>query len=121
MRRGIVALVFRCTVVAQSGHHHPTRCPRVAWLMPNVLDRMNDAYRVRLLDAIDSVAPQSVPTTECSSQRRGRESLGGGAIPSNPRVTVPAREGERSVDRSVFVQSDSRVPTLRRAAAGRRR
>jgi 8-oxo-dGTP diphosphatase len=52
MRRGIVALVFRCQVV--SGMPRPTReAQQVAWLAPDELQlHMADAYRVRLLDAL---------------------------------------------------------------------
>jgi 8-oxo-dGTP diphosphatase len=56
MRRGIVALVFRCTVVGET-----TRAANEvsddAWLAPNQLDRMDEVYRVRLLDAANPAAP----------------------------------------------------------------
>jgi 8-oxo-dGTP diphosphatase len=52
MERGIVALVFRCTVVcgtpAQSAEAH-----EIAWLtVDEINDRMDEAYAVRLLDAL---------------------------------------------------------------------
>jgi ADP-ribose pyrophosphatase YjhB (NUDIX family) len=52
MRRGIVALVFRCEVVG--GAPHPSHeASELAWLTPEQLKtRMSDAYRVRLLDAV---------------------------------------------------------------------
>ena len=60
MRRGIVALVFRCHIV--SGMPRPTReADQVAWLTPNQLPRhMADAYRVRLLDALHHDSPPVV-------------------------------------------------------------
>jgi 8-oxo-dGTP diphosphatase len=60
MRRGILALVFRCRVV--SGMPRPTReADRVAWLTPNELAlHMPDAYRMRLLDALLHDSPPVV-------------------------------------------------------------
>ena len=57
MQRGIVALVFRCTIV---GH---TSCrshevDEILWLAPDELSRMSEAYRVRLLDALHSASPR---------------------------------------------------------------
>jgi 8-oxo-dGTP diphosphatase len=51
MTRGIIALVFRCHVIA--GAAHPTaEASQVAWLTPEeITDRMDEAYAVRLLDA----------------------------------------------------------------------
>lgn len=56
VRRGIVALVFQCRVVGQATPLSD-EVSEIAWLPPNDLDRMDEAYRVRLLDAIDSSAP----------------------------------------------------------------
>jgi hypothetical protein len=56
VRRGIVALVFRCTVVGQATPLSD-EVSEIGWLPPDDLDRMGEAYRVRLLDAIDSSAP----------------------------------------------------------------
>jgi ADP-ribose pyrophosphatase YjhB (NUDIX family) len=52
MERGIVALVFRCCVVA--GEQTLTaEAAEVAWLTPDeVRDRLNEAYAVRLLDGL---------------------------------------------------------------------
>src|SRR3954453_18084436 len=46
MRRGIVALVFRCTVVAQFGQPPPNEVSEVVWLTRDELDRLSEAYRV---------------------------------------------------------------------------
>jgi ADP-ribose pyrophosphatase YjhB (NUDIX family) len=52
MERGIVALVFRCSVVA--GHQTSTvETAEVAWLTSDqVRNRLNEAYAVRLLDGL---------------------------------------------------------------------
>jgi ADP-ribose pyrophosphatase YjhB (NUDIX family) len=57
MERGIVALVFRCAIV---GHTAQPRdeVDEVGWLAPDELSRMSEAYRVRLLDALDSESPR---------------------------------------------------------------
>jgi 8-oxo-dGTP diphosphatase len=60
MRRGIVALVFRCTIASGkpvAGHE----ASELAWLTADELhDRMTDAYRVRLLDAQKAGATPTV-------------------------------------------------------------
>lgn len=60
MLRGIVALVFRCEIAA--GEPRATDEAReLAWLLPGELEkRMSDAYRFRLLDALDRTIPPSV-------------------------------------------------------------
>jgi 8-oxo-dGTP diphosphatase len=52
MRRGIVALVFRCRIVGgQPGA--TTEAQELAWLTPGeVRARMDEAYATRLLDAL---------------------------------------------------------------------
>ena len=52
MRRGIVALVFRCRII--DGEPRPTReAEQVSWLSPDeVRDLMDEAYATRLLDAL---------------------------------------------------------------------
>ena len=52
MRRGIIALVFRCRIVG--GEPHATKeVQEVAWLTPDeVRARMDQAYATRLLDAL---------------------------------------------------------------------
>jgi 8-oxo-dGTP diphosphatase len=52
MRRGIVALVFRCRIVG--GEPRPTReAEQVSWLSPDeVRNLMDEAYATRLLDAL---------------------------------------------------------------------
>ena len=57
MKRGIVALVFRCAIV---GHTANTRgeVDDIQWLAPEELSRMSEAYRIRLLDALDSPSPR---------------------------------------------------------------
>lgn len=53
MRRGIVALVFRCRV-AHGTPHATEEVAEVAWLTAaQVRERMDEAYAVRLLDAIE--------------------------------------------------------------------
>lgn len=51
--RGVIALVFRCHLVA--GTPQPTdESSQVAWLTVNELtERMDEAYAIRLADAID--------------------------------------------------------------------
>ena len=52
MRRGIIALVFRCRVVGgELGA--TTEVQEVAWLTPaEVRERMDEAYATRLLDSL---------------------------------------------------------------------
>jgi hypothetical protein len=53
MRRGIVALVFRCEVVSGTARTSSHDSREIAWLSPEQLEtQMSDAYRVRLLDAL---------------------------------------------------------------------
>jgi 8-oxo-dGTP diphosphatase len=56
MQRGIVALVFRCTIVGQTTRA-PHEVSEIAWLTTAELSRMSEAYRVRLLDALDFGSP----------------------------------------------------------------
>jgi 8-oxo-dGTP diphosphatase len=60
MNRGIVALVFHCEIT--SGKARPTAEAReIAWLTPDQLaERMNDAYRIRLLDVLEHGASPTV-------------------------------------------------------------
>jgi 8-oxo-dGTP diphosphatase len=54
MRRGIVALVFRCRVLGETARPTPEAL-EVRWLTREQLaDRMAEAYRVRLTDAVDN-------------------------------------------------------------------
>jgi 8-oxo-dGTP diphosphatase len=57
MRRGIIALVFRCRII--DGEPQATNeVQEIAWLPPNeVQERMHEAYATRLLDALDSGPP----------------------------------------------------------------
>jgi 8-oxo-dGTP diphosphatase len=57
MRRGIIALVFRCRIIG--GEPHATNeVQEVAWLPPDqVRERMREAYATRLLDALDAGHP----------------------------------------------------------------
>jgi 8-oxo-dGTP diphosphatase len=57
MQRGIVALVFRCEITGQDGDPPTGEVDEIAWLAPGQLSRMSEAYRVRLLDALDSGPP----------------------------------------------------------------
>jgi 8-oxo-dGTP diphosphatase len=57
MQRGIVALVFRCEITSRDGEPPPGEVAEIAWLAPEQLSRMSQAYRVRLLDALDSGSP----------------------------------------------------------------
>jgi ADP-ribose pyrophosphatase YjhB (NUDIX family) len=57
VRRGIVALVFRCTIVDHTAHPRH-EVSEIAWLASNELDRMDEAYRIRLLDALDPALPR---------------------------------------------------------------
>jgi 8-oxo-dGTP diphosphatase len=52
MRRGIVALVFRCRIIG--GEPCPTReAEQVSWLSPDEISNlMDEAYATRLLDAL---------------------------------------------------------------------
>jgi len=57
MRRGIVALVFRCRII-DGAPHATNEVQQVAWLPPDeVRERMHEAYATRLLDALDSGRP----------------------------------------------------------------
>lgn len=52
MRRGIIALVFRCRIVGGEPGA-TTEAREVAWLTPaEVQERMDEAYATRLLDAL---------------------------------------------------------------------
>jgi ADP-ribose pyrophosphatase YjhB (NUDIX family) len=57
MRRGIIALVFRCRIA--SGEPKPTdEAADVRWMHPHeIRASMDEAYAVRLLDALDAGAP----------------------------------------------------------------
>src|SRR5262249_31055759 len=57
IRQGIVALVFRCSILDRAPRSS-SEVSEVAWLRPGELDRMDEAYRVRLLDAVDPAAPR---------------------------------------------------------------
>jgi 8-oxo-dGTP diphosphatase len=57
MRRGIVALVFRCAIVGRTARP-PDEVSEIAWLTTDELSRISDACRVRLLDAIESASPR---------------------------------------------------------------
>jgi 8-oxo-dGTP diphosphatase len=58
MKRGIVALVFRCRVVSGEPQTGP-EATEVRWLDPaQVTDLMNEAYAVRLLDALRTGPPR---------------------------------------------------------------
>ena len=60
MKRGIVALVFRCRPAA-GALHTSDETDRVSWLTAaEVSDRMTEAYAVRLLDALDAAASVSI-------------------------------------------------------------
>ena len=53
MRRGIVALVFRCRMITET-LRPSAEVLDVRWLTPQELDDcMTEAYRVRLLDTLD--------------------------------------------------------------------
>ena len=54
MRRGIIALVFRCRIVAGAGEPQPTaEAEQIAWLSADqVRELMYEAYATRLLDAL---------------------------------------------------------------------
>ena len=57
MRRGVVTLAFRCTVIG--GHTHPTsEARRVAWLtVEEATQDMPEARAVRVTDALSDKAP----------------------------------------------------------------
>ena len=57
MERGIVALVFRCDVLTRA-RHVPDEVEEIRWLTIEELSWMDEAYRVRLLDALDSASPR---------------------------------------------------------------
>ena len=57
MRRGIIALVFRCEVIG-GAPRTSDEAGEIAWLAPDELSsRMSDAYRLRLLDAVQEPPP----------------------------------------------------------------
>lgn len=54
MERGIVALVFRCSVI-EGSQTRTAEAAEIAWLGPGeVREKMDEAYAVRLLDALAS-------------------------------------------------------------------
>jgi 8-oxo-dGTP diphosphatase len=54
MERGIIALVLRCSVV-EGSQAATAEAVEVAWLRPDeVRERMDEAYAVRLLDALSA-------------------------------------------------------------------
>lgn len=57
VKRGIVALVFRCS--APTGTPSPTpEAAEVRWLHPaDIREHMDEAYAVRVLDALDTTQP----------------------------------------------------------------
>ncbi|MCA1652177.1 MAG: NUDIX domain-containing protein [Acidobacteria bacterium] len=57
MNRGIVALVFRCSIVGQT-HVATSEVDEVTWLTADELTNMCEAYRVRLLDAVNERSPR---------------------------------------------------------------
>jgi ADP-ribose pyrophosphatase YjhB (NUDIX family) len=60
MNRGIVALVFRCEIIAGEAET-TTEASEFAWLTPDELAaRMSEAYAVRLLDALEQHASSRV-------------------------------------------------------------
>ena len=67
MNRGIVALVFRCEIIAGSARAS-LEARDFAWLTPDELaDHMSDAYRVRLLDSLKRDLPPTVRTHDGTS------------------------------------------------------
>jgi 8-oxo-dGTP diphosphatase len=57
MRRGIVALVFRCEIITGTPRTSD-EAREIAWLSADALaDHMSDAYRVRLVDALAASIP----------------------------------------------------------------
>ena len=58
MNRNIIALVFRCTYKGEAAQD-TAEASEVAWLTSDeISDRMDEAYAIRLLDALQSAAPQ---------------------------------------------------------------
>lgn len=53
MERGIIALVFRCRLLGEAAPK-PGEVDELQWLAPDELSRMDEAYRVRLLDAVEA-------------------------------------------------------------------
>jgi 8-oxo-dGTP diphosphatase len=57
MERGIVALVFRCSV-ADGTPTTTDEAAEIDWLTTDeITDRMTEAYAVRMLDAVSSICP----------------------------------------------------------------
>jgi 8-oxo-dGTP diphosphatase len=57
MERGIVALVFRCSV-AEGTPTTTDEAAEIAWLTPDEIgQRMSEAYAIRMLDALVSTRP----------------------------------------------------------------
>ena len=56
MERGIVALVFRCSIVRGTAQTLD-EVDEICWLAPHELTRMTEAYRVRMLDALADGSP----------------------------------------------------------------
>jgi hypothetical protein len=57
MERGIVALVFRCSI-ADGTPTTTDEAAEIAWLTSDeITERMSEAYAIRMLDALASTAP----------------------------------------------------------------
>jgi hypothetical protein len=58
MEQGIVALVFRCSVIDRAATRTDDEVAEIAWLTADEVEqRMDEAYAVRLLDAVLSTPP----------------------------------------------------------------
>jgi ADP-ribose pyrophosphatase YjhB (NUDIX family) len=58
MRLGIVNLVFRCSVIDRATTGTDEEAAEIAWLTADEIEqRMDEAYAVRLLDALQSTHP----------------------------------------------------------------
>jgi ADP-ribose pyrophosphatase YjhB (NUDIX family) len=58
MERGVVALVFRCSVSEAASASTDGEATEVAWLTVDEIERrMDEAYAIRLLDALLSTPP----------------------------------------------------------------
>jgi ADP-ribose pyrophosphatase YjhB (NUDIX family) len=88
MHRGVVGLVFRCCIVGER-LRPSSEVDEIAWLAREELSRMSEAYRVRLLDAVEIAVEMSAPHVRAHD---------GAQAPALGLVSLLARSVRRSAD-----------------------
>ncbi|TDQ04666.1 NUDIX hydrolase [Labedaea rhizosphaerae] len=81
MKRGIVALVFRCRALVSNDATQTNEATRVRWILPSVVvDLMDEAYSIRILDAFGENIP--VRVHDGTSLIKSRQHSGDGSLGS---------------------------------------